>query len=451
MRTSYPDTDHAAVDQDRALHYVSLAELAASKVPDVPGNTPIRKIDSVAVIGAGTMGIGITMCLLNVGIPVSLLEVKQEAMSRGLGLMRRNYEAQVSKGKLTLGQYEQRMSLLTTTLSYDAIADADLVIEAAYEDMDVKRQIFTTLDRIMKPGAILASNTSTLDVDKIADVTGRPGDVLGLHFFSPANVMRLLEVVRGKRTHKDVLATMMQTAQRIKKVAVVSGVCDGFIGNRMFEQYVRQAFLLVEEGATVEQVDKAAEAFGWAMGPFRVSDLAGNDIGYAIRNRRRAEQPDVLYSPVADAVCKLGRFGQKVGMGWYDYEAGKREPMTSAEVSSAIEKVRAERAVKPREIDDHEIVQRLMLALVNEGARILEEGIANRASDIDIVYLNGYGFPAYRGGPMLYADMLGLPRALELMKHFQSNPMDDAKFWEPATLLSKLASEGGVLSQFASE
>jgi len=368
--------------------------------------------------------------------------MKQEAIDRGVGIIRKNYEAQVSKGKLAQDKYEQRMSLLTTTLSYDDITQADMVIEAVFEDLGVKSQVFTKLDAIMKQGAILASNTSTLDVDKIAEVTKRPGDVVGLHFFSPANVMRLLEVVRSKHTDKDVMATVMQVAKKIKKVAVVSGVCDGFIGNRMFEQYVRQGFNLIEEGATVQQVDKAAEAFGWAMGPFRVGDLAGNDIGFAIRKRRRIEQPDVVYSPVPDAICELGRFGQKVGKGWYDYEAGKREPVPSAEVQACIDKVRADKGITPRAISDEEIVNRLMLALVNEGAHILEEGIANKASDIDMVYLTGYGFPVYRGGPMLFADMMGLPKAVELMKQFQQNPLDDAKFWEPAPLLARLAAEG---------
>ncbi len=429
-------------DQARALRHAFFGERAASKIPDVPDTTPLRDIKKVAVIGAGTMGGGITMCFLNAGIPVTLLEMKPEAIDRGVGTIRKNYEAQVAKGKLAQDKYEQRMSLLTTTLSYDDIAQADMVIEAVFEDMGVKSQVFTKLDSIMKPGAILASNTSTLDVDKIAEVTQRPGDVVGLHFFSPANVMRLLEVVRSKHTAKDVMATVMAVAKKIKKVAVVSGVCDGFIGNRMFEQYVRQGFFLVEEGATVQQVDKAAEAFGWAMGPFRVGDLAGNDIGYAIRKRRKIEQPDVIYSPVGDAICELGRFGQKVGKGWYDYEAGKREPVPSAEVQACIDKVRADKGLKARDISDDEIVQRLVLAMVNEGAKILEEGIASKASDIDMVYLTGYGFPVYRGGPMLYADMIGLPKVVELMKGYAANPNGDPAFWTPAPLLAKLAAEG---------
>ena len=429
-------------DQARALRHAFFGERAASKIPDVPDTTPLRDVKSVAVIGAGTMGGGITMCFLNAGVPVKLLEMKQEAIDRGVGIIRKNYEAQVAKGKLSQEKYEQRMALLTTTLSYDDIAQADMVIEAVFEDFGVKSQVFTKLDAVMKQGAILASNTSTLDVDKIAEVTKRPADVVGLHFFSPANVMRLLEVVRSKHTAKDVMATVMAVAKKIKKVAVVSGVCDGFIGNRMFEQYVRQGFFLVEEGATVQQVDKAAEAFGWAMGPFRVGDLAGNDIGFAIRKRRKVEQPDVIYSPVGDAICELGRFGQKTGKGWYDYEVGKREPVPSAEVQACIDKVRADKGVTPRAISDDEIVQRLVLAMVNEGAAILAEGIASKASDIDMVYLTGYGFPVYRGGPMLYADMLGLPKVVELMKGFAATSDNDKAFWTPAPLLAQLASEG---------
>ncbi|WP_290873869.1 3-hydroxyacyl-CoA dehydrogenase NAD-binding domain-containing protein [Aquabacterium sp.] len=428
--------------QARAMQHAFFGERAASKIPDVPDATPTRKIEKVAVIGAGTMGGGITMCFLNAGIPVTLLEMKQEAIERGLGIIRKNYEAQVAKGKLSQDKYAQRMALLSTTLSYEDIAQADMVIEAVFEDMGVKSQVFTQLDAVMKPGAILASNTSTLDVDQIAEVTRRPADVVGLHFFSPANVMRLLEVVRSKHTAKDVMATVMQVAKKIKKVAVVSGVCDGFIGNRMFEQYVRQSFFLVEEGASVQQVDKAAEAFGFAMGPFRVGDLAGNDIGMAIRKRRKVEKPDVVYSPVGDAICSLGRFGQKVGKGWYDYEAGRREPVPSAEVQACIDQVRADKGLTPRAISDDEIVQRLVLALVNEGAAILEEGIASKASDIDMVYLTGYGFPLSWGGPMLYADLLGLPKVVELMQGFAANPHGDPAFWTPAARLARLAAEG---------
>ena len=426
----------------RSLRHLFVAERAASKIPDVPEDTAKREIASVAVIGAGTMGGGISMNFLNAGIPVKMLEMKQEALDRGVATIRKNYEAQVKKGKLTQEKYDQRMALLSTTLSYDALKNADLIIEAVFEELGVKETVFKQLDEVAKPGAILASNTSTLDVDKIAEVTQRPQDVVGLHFFSPANVMRLLEVVRSKHTAKDVMATVMQVAKKIKKVAVVSGVCDGFIGNRMFEQYVRQSFQLVEEGATVPQVDKAAEAFGFAMGPFRVGDLAGNDIGFAIRKRRRVEQPDVVYSPVGDAICELGRFGQKVGKGWYDYEAGKREPIPSAEVQACIDKVRADKGITPRAISDDEIVNRLVLAMVNEGAQILEEGIASKASDIDMVYLTGYGFPLAWGGPMLYADLLGLPKVVELMKGFQAQPGADQAFWTPAPRLARLVAEG---------
>ncbi|CAH0349138.1 3-hydroxyacyl-CoA dehydrogenase NAD-binding domain-containing protein [Aquabacterium sp. CECT 9606] len=429
-------------DQARALRHAFFGERAASKIPDVPADTPLRDIKQVAVIGAGTMGGGIAMCFLNAGVPVVMLEMKQEAIDRGLGIIRKNYEAQVSKGKLAQAKYEQRMALLSTTLSYDDIAQADMVIEAVFEDLGVKSQVFAKLDEVMKPGAILASNTSTLDVDKIAEVTKRPSDVVGLHFFSPANVMRLLEVVRSKHTAKDVMATVMAVAKKIKKVAVVSGVCDGFIGNRMFEQYTRQAGFLIEEGATPEQVDKAAEKFGMAMGPFRVGDLAGNDIGWAIRKRRYVEKPNMRYSKVADLICEVGRFGQKAGKGWYDYEVGKREPVPSTEVLAILDKFRQDNGITPREISDEEIVSRLVLSLTNEGAKILEEGIANRASDLDMVYLTGYGFPIYRGGPMLYADMIGLPAVIEKMKAFQQNPHDDAAFWEPAPLLAKLAAEG---------
>ena len=428
--------------QAKAMQHAFFGERAASKIPDVPDNTPTREVKNVAVIGAGTMGGGITMCFLNAGIPVKLLEMKQEAIDRGVGVIRKNYEAQVAKGKLAQDKYEQRMSLLSTTLSYDDIAQADMVIEAVFENMEVKAQVFTKLDAVMKTGAILASNTSTLDVDKIAEVTKRPHDVVGLHFFSPANVMRLLEVVRSKHTAKDVMATVMQVAKKIKKVAVVSGVCDGFIGNRMFEQYVRQSFFLLEEGASVQQVDKAAEAFGFAMGPFRVGDLAGNDIGWAIRKRRYQEKPDMKYSKTADLLCEKGRFGQKVGKGWYDYVPGKRDAIPNAEVVKMIEDHRASLGITPRKISDEEIVQRLVFALVNEAAYILEEGIANKASDIDVVYIFGYGFPVYRGGPLNYANEVGLFNVVQAMDRCAKHPLDDAAFWKPAPLLAKLAAEG---------
>ena len=426
----------------RALRHIFAAERAASKIPDVPADTPKREINSVAVIGAGTMGGGIAMNFLNAGIPVKMLEMKQEALDRGLATIRKNYESQVKKGKLKQDKYEQRMGLLSTTLSYDDLKDADMVIEAVFEEMSVKQKVFAELDRVMKPGAILASNTSTLDLNQIAAFTKRPEDVVGLHFFSPANIMKLLEVVRGEKTAKDVMATVMAVAKKIRKTAVVSGVCDGFIGNRMIEQYGRQGGFLLDEGCTPAQVDKAIEKFGFAMGPFRMGDLAGNDIGWAIRKRRYQEKPDMKYSKTADLLCEKGRFGQKTGAGWYDYVAGKRDAIPNAEVVKMIEDHRAALGITPRKISDEEIVQRLVYSLVNEAAHILEEGIASKASDIDMVYLMGYGFPIYRGGPMLYADQVGLFNVVQAMNRFAKNPLDDANFWKPAPLLARLAAEG---------
>ena len=428
--------------ESRALRHIFVSERAASKIPDVPADTPKREIKAIAVIGAGTMGGGIAMNFLNAGIPVKMLEMKQEALDRGLATIRKNYESQVKKGKLKQDKYEQRMSLLSTTLSYDDLKDADMVIEAVFEEMGVKEKVFKELDRVMKPGAILASNTSTLDVNQIAAFTQRPQDVVGLHFFSPANIMKLLEVVRGEKTGKDVLATVMGVAKKIRKTAVVSGVCDGFIGNRMIEQYGRQGGFLLDEGCTPQQVDKAIEKFGFAMGPFRMGDLAGNDIGWAIRKRRYQEKPGMKYSKTADLLCEKGRFGQKTGAGWYDYVAGKRDAIPNAEVVQMIEAHRQSLGITPRKISDEEIVQRLVYSLVNEAAHILEEGIASKASDIDMVYLMGYGFPIYRGGPMLYADQVGLFNVVQAMNRFAQNPLDDANFWKPAPLLAKLAAEG---------
>jgi 3-hydroxyacyl-CoA dehydrogenase len=426
----------------KALRHAFFAERAASKIPDVPEDTPVRAIKSVAVIGAGTMGGGISMNFLNAGIPVTILETKQEALDRGLATIRKNYEAQVRKGKLKDDKYQQRMSLLKPTLQYSDLKDADLVIEAVFEELGVKEQVFKTLDEVAKPGAILASNTSTLDVNRIAGFTRRPQDVVGLHFFSPANVMKLLEVVRGEKTGRDVLATVMGLARTIKKTAVVSGVCDGFIGNRMLEQYGRQAGFLVEEGCSPAQVDQAIEKFGFAMGPFRVNDLAGNDIGWAIRKRRYVEKPHMRYSRVADLVCEAGRYGQKTGAGWYDYQPGKRDAIPSPLVLKMIDDHRQALGITPRAISDQEIVQRLVYALVNEAARLLEEGIASKASDVDMVYLTGYGFPVWRGGPMCYADSQGLFNVVRTMRRFAQNPHDDAQFWQPAPLLARLAAEG---------
>ncbi len=428
--------------ESKALRHAFFAERATSKIPDVPEDTPKREIRKVAVIGAGTMGGGISMNFLNAGIPVVILEMKQDALDRGLATIRKNYEAQVKKGKLKEDKYQQRMALLSTTLSYAEIGDADLVIEAVFEDIGVKQQVFEQLDAVMKPGAILASNTSTLDVNRIAAFTKRPEDVIGMHFFSPANVMKLLEVVRGAKTAKDVLATVMALGKTIRKTCVVSGVCDGFIGNRMIEQYSRQAGFLLEEGCTPQQVDKAVEKFGFAMGPFRMGDLAGNDVGWYIRKRRYQEKPHLRYSKTADLLCEMGRFGQKTGAGWYDYAAGKRDAIPSPVVVEMIEQYRAAQGITPRKISDEEIVHRLVFSLVNEAAHILEEGIALRASDIDMVYLTGYGFPLWRGGPMCYADTVGLYNVVEAMKRFARNPLDDASFWQPAPLIQRLVAEG---------
>ena len=432
--------------ESKALRHAFFAERATSKIPDVPDDTAVRPVNKVAVIGAGTMGGGITMNFLNAGIPVVMLETKQEALDRGVATMRKNYEAQVAKGKLAQTKYEERMALLSTTLNYSDLGDSDLVIEAVFEELEVKKAVFGQLDAVMKPGAILASNTSTLDVNKIAHFTKRPQDVVGMHFFSPANVMKLLEVVRGADTAKDVLATVMQIGKKIKKTCVVSGVCDGFIGNRMIEQYSRQAGMLLDEGCTPSQVDKAIEKFGFAMGPFRMGDLAGNDIGWAIRKRRAVERPNMRYSLTADRLCEMGRFGQKTSAGWYDYKPGKRDAIPSALVEQMIVDYRTSIGRTPRKVSDEEIVQRLVFALVNEAAKILEEGIASRASDIDMVYLTGYGFPLHRGGPMCYADTVGLYNVAQAMKRFAQNPDDDPAFWQPAPLLARLVAEGKSFS-----
>ena len=424
----------------KSLRHAFISERAASKIPDVPADTPVREIRKAAVIGAGTMGGGIAMNFANAGIPVMLLETRQEALDKGLATIRKNYENTLKKGKLTQDKFDQRVALIGGTLDYAAIADADIVIEAVFEEMGVKEAVFRKLDEVMKPGAILASNTSTLDLDKIAAFTSRPQDVIGTHFFSPANVMKLLEVVRGKASGKDVLATTMALSKKLKKTGVVSGVCDGFIGNRMIEQYFRQAGFLLEEGALPEQVDKAIEKFGFPMGPFRMSDLAGNDIGWYIRKRRYVEKPDVVYSRTADLLCEMGRFGQKTSGGWYDYKEGDRKAYPSAVVNEMIVKHSADIGVERRQIGEQEIVERLIYALVNEGALILEEGIALRASDIDMVYLTGYGFPLYRGGPMFYADTVGLVNVLGSIEKFAKGRHGEA--WKPAPLLAKLAAEG---------
>ena len=426
--------------ESKALRHGFFGERAAGKIADIGPGVVLREIQRVGVIGAGTMGGGISMNFLNAGIPVTLLETKQEALDRGVATIRKNYENSAKKGKLTTEQVEQRMGLVTPTLSYDALKGADLIVEAVFEEYSVKEAVFTQLDAVAKPGAILASNTSTLDLDRIAAFTTRPQDVLGMHFFSPANVMKLLEVVRGQATAKDVLATVMALSKKIGKTAVVSGVCDGFIGNRMIEQYSRQAGFLLDEGALPQQVDRAMEKFGFAMGPFRMGDLAGNDIGWAIRKRRYVEKPHMTYSKTADLVCELGRYGQKTGAGWYDYKLGDRTAYPSPVVNELIEKNSSDLGLARRVISDEEIVERLVYALVNEGAHLLEEGIASKASDIDIVYLAGYGFPVWRGGPMFHADTVGLYNVLASMRRYAKG--HEGAAWEPAPLLVKLAEAG---------
>lgn len=428
-------------DASKSLRHAFFAERAASKVKDVPDDTPVREIRSAAVIGAGTMGGGIAMNFVNVGIPVKVLEVSQEAIDRGFGIIRKNYAATVTKGRLTQEAMDKRMGLLTGVNSYDDLKDVDIIVEAVFEQMDVKQEVFRKIDAVAKPGAILATNTSTLDIDQIAAVTKRPQDVIGLHFFSPANVMRLLEIVRGAKTAKDVIATSMKLARTIKKVGVLVGVCDGFVGNRMVHAYFREAGFLLEEGALPQQVDRVLEDFGFAMGPFRVGDLAGLDIGWAIRKRQAATRdPNERYTKIGDLICERGRFGQKTGAGYYKYEAGNRKPIPDPEIEALIVQASKDAGIPRREISDQEILERCLYQLVNTGAKILEEGIAQRASDIDIVYLFGYGYPRFRGGPMFTADLIGLPKVLEAVQRYEKAV---GPWWKPAALLEKLGTENG--------
>ncbi len=426
----------------KSLVHAFFAERAAAKVKGLPADTATRDIRKVAIIGAGTMGTGIALAFLAAGVPVTLLEVRQDALDRGVARIRETIEGQVKKGRLKPDKAQAQQAALTPVLDYAALADNDLVIEAVFEEMGVKEQVFKQLDAVMKPGAILATNTSTLDVDHIAAITKRPQDVIGLHFFSPANIMKLLEVVRGAKTSPEVLASSMKLARTIRKTAVVSGVCDGFIGNRMLVQYFRQAEFMLEEGATPQQIDRAIEKFGFAMGPFRMGDMAGNDVLWHIRKRQRVQYADWRFSFAVDRLCEAGRMGQKAGAGWYDYKPGERGGLPSQAVDDILAALRAERGITPRRVPDAEIVDRLVYALVNEGAKILEEGIAQSASDIDVVYLTGYGFPVFRGGPMFHADLVGLYDVVKRMAEFAHNPHADPAFWRPAPLLAKLAAEG---------
>jgi 3-hydroxyacyl-CoA dehydrogenase len=428
--------------ESRGLRHAFVAERAAGKVDGISAATPVRPVEQAVVIGGGTMGSGIAAALLDAGIPVWLLEADQAALDRGIARIAGIHDAQVKRGRLSPAERDHRRLLLRPTLAYAAVAQADLAIEAVFESLDVKRDVFLALDQVMKPGAILATNTSSLDLNTLAGFTRRPVDVIGLHFFSPANVMRLLEIVRGRETGLDVLATALGLAKSLRKVAVVSGVCDGFIGNRMLDAYVRQAWYLLEEGATPEEIDQTIEAFGFAMGPFRVADLVGLDVSYAIRRRRGQERPDYRYSSLPDQLCESGRLGQKTGAGWYDYPDGPRRPVPSAAVSALIGSHRTKIGLAGRRIDSSEIVDRLIYALVNEGARLLDEGIAARPGDIDVVYVAGYGFPRWRGGPLFYAGELGWDRVLQRVRQFERTAWGDPAFWTPAPLIERLAARG---------
>jgi 3-hydroxyacyl-CoA dehydrogenase len=417
-------------NQSAAQRYVFFAERQAWKIPDVPDDTPTIPVRKVGVIGAGTMGGGISMNFLNAGIPVTIVEMKQEALDRGLSVIRRNYENTAKKGRMTMDEVEKRMALLTPTLKLEDLADADMVIEAVFERMDIKKDVFGKLDRIVKQGAVLASNTSYLNIDEIASATARPESVIGMHFFSPANVMRLLENVRGAKTSKSVVATATGIAKKIGKIAALVGVAPGFVGNRMLSQRQREAQKLVMEGAMPWDVDRALYNFGFPMGPFQMSDLAGLDIGW-VKEKSKGET-------IRDRLCELDRRGQKTGAGYYDYDEN-RNNKPSAITAGIIEEFRKKSGVNSRTITDEEIVERCIYPMINEGAKILEEGKAIRASDIDIVWINGYGWPVYRGGPMFYGDTIGLDKVLAKMKEWQSQ-MGDA--FKPAALLEKMVAEG---------
>ncbi len=434
--------DHYTPEQLKALEHVKQAEQEASNIPGISPDITLRPINKVAVIGAGTMGGGIAMNYVNAGIPVVMLELKQEALDKGMDIIRKNYQRTVSKGRLSQEDMDKRMAMLSGTLHYEDLGDVDLVIEAVFESMNVKRQVFGTLDKVCKPGAILASNTSTLDVDEIAAATSRPQDVIGLHFFSPANVMKLLEIVRGEKTADDVLATSLDMAKTINKIAVVSGVCFGFIGNRMLEPYAREAHRLVLEGATPAQIDGVMNATGLAMGVLSMYDLAGIDVGFMVRESRRdVIGKDPGYCKLADELYHLGRYGQKTGRGFYIYE--DREKKEDPEVTELAAKISADLGIERREISNEEIHDRCLYMLINEGIQILDEGIALRSGDMDLVWINGYGFPAWLGGPMHYAEQIGLEKILTTIRHYRDTLGDYGKMWfEPAPLLEKLVAEG---------
>ncbi len=432
-------------EQARGMIHMFFAERAANKIPDVPRDTPTVDVMTAAILGAGTMGGGIAMNFLNAGIPVTIVEASQEALDKGLGIIRKNYENTAAKGRITAEDVETRMGLLTPSLDYGDIAEADMIIEAVFEEMGLKKEIFAKIDAVARPGAVLATNTSTLDVDEIAASTSRPESVIGTHFFSPANVMRLLENVRGEKSSAQAIATVMQVGKRIGKVPVLVGVCDGFVGNRMLHHYARQAYRMLIEGALPQDVDGALYDFGLAMGPFAMGDLAGLDVGWRIRKGKMAELGlNRSDSPVADALCERGRYGQKTSAGWYRYEAGSRTPIPDPEVEKLIAAQSEEEGITRRQIGAEEILERTMYQLVNEGAKILEEGIAMRASDIDVIYCNGYGFPRYRGGPMFHADRVGLDKVYDAVSRYHD---EHGEAWRPAPLLEKLAKAGKTFNE----
>ncbi len=433
--------------ESAAQRHVFFAEREVAKIPDVPRETPVKDIRKAAVIGAGTMGGGIAMNFANAAIPVTVLELDASALERGLATLRGNYQATVDKGRLARARMDERMGLITTTTNYDDIADADIVIEAVFEEMEIKREVFATLSRVVNRDAVLASNTSTLDIDQMAEATERPEQVVGMHFFSPANVMRLLEVVRGTASSAETIATAMSLGRRLGKISVLVGNCHGFVGNRMLHGYARQAAFLLEEGASPEQVDKVIFEFGLPMGPFTMGDMAGLDIGWRIRKATAASRPsNQRYSPIADKICELGRFGQKTGAGYYRYEAGKRTPIPDPVVAELIAETSAELGIERREIDDDEILERCLYQLVNVGAQILDEGMALRALDIDVIYIAGYGFPAYRGGPMFWADSIGLDEVLAKIRKFHEELGEE---WRPAPLLERLVRDGKSFAEYS--
>lgn len=424
-------------DESKSLRHLFFAERQANKVDGITKEVPIAKIKSVSVIGAGTMGTGIAMNFLNVGIPVTIIDTNDEALQKGIDTIKGNYLSTVEKGRLSTEDRDRRVALLNGSTTVSSVSESDLVVEAVYEEMAIKKAIFLELDSVAKPSAILATNTSTLDVNEIASVTQRPEQVIGLHFFSPANVMQLLEVVRADKTSKEVVATSMSLAKKIKKIPVCVGVCDGFVGNRMIHTYLREAEYLIEEGALPQQVDHAIESFGFAMGPFRMCDLAGLDIGWAIRKRRKSEGlVSKRYVSIPDQLCERGWFGQKTGSGYYTYESGSRVPIVNPEVNAIVENASSEKGITRRTIEANEIVDRLMYALINEGAGILAEGVAQRASDIDVIYAAGYGFPRYRGGPMFYAQTIGLSNVVEGIERYSNQA--HGEHWQVSPFLSDL-------------